>query len=202
MLDLAGGQGTLCVCVKPTNWSVSWVVDKLVLKSQPSLPPRLLKTMPQWTTLSWNLTIPAHGGATFYLCPSCYQVEGIKPWQQYSKPPMPVIPGSLNTMQVTLGGQLTSGTSGPLLGSDGQVSMILPWGFGSLFMVAQFRDSYPPKTARSHIIAFSTTVTLNELLNDFFHPLGFCSLVFVEVIKVLKTIGKSTGWNWCSINIM
>lgn len=141
-----------------------------MLKSLPSLPARFLKTMPQWTPLSWNLTIPAHGGATFYLCPSCYQVEDIKPWQQYSKPPMPLIPGSLNTTQVTRGGQLTSGTSGPLLGSGVHAPMIFPWGFGSLYMVAQFRDSYPPKAARSHIIAFSTMVTLNELLNDFPSP--------------------------------
>lgn len=38
-----------------------------------------------------------------------------------------------------------------------------PLGFGNLFLEAPFGDSYSPKTARRHIIAFPTTVTLNRL---------------------------------------
>lgn len=160
------------------------------------LPLRFLQgfseTVPQGAQLSWGLVIPVCGGATCWLCPSEPQAANTKLWQQHPELPVPV-----NFQKVLPLSGIYSGWTIHFWNPKAPAGLRCshtsdcPLGFGNLSLEVPFRDSYSPKTARKHTIAFSTTVTLNELLKKTFFWVSF-----LRIYNNLKNTGTSAGWEW------
>lgn len=148
------------------------------------------QTRPSWTQLSRDLVISACGRATCWLYPSKQHTSKLGSSAQ--KFLSQWLPESSNTVGLTWLRSSLQGPAGPCCALRFTHQQFHSGLWQSVFG-GSFGNSDSLKTARRHIIAFSSTLTLkmnSKKKKDFFF------FFFLRINDNLKGTGKSVSWEW------